>query len=1013
VRRLFLLLALAATPVPARGQVPFILPWDDSTPTVTDFSSFNTPITTNRVGVDADGHFTVGGQRVRFLGVDFAADSPFMPTNNAEAVAARVAKFGINAIRFHHMDASWAYNGGLLAYTATTSTNFNPENLKRLHYLISRMKAHGVYADVNLLVGRNYLSQDGLGPEVTAMDWKDTHVLGYFYDPALALQKDYARQLLGTTNPFTGLPLAKDPAVAFVEIINENGIILKWLDGGLDRLPARYATNLQARWNSWLAARYTNDSALAAAWNIVSQPLGPNLLLNGAFSNGLTSWNTEQHNNARADFSRTYDFTGGQPSARVTVTNTDTVGWYIQLNQPNLQLASNGVYTLSFWAKSSPATNADVAVMRAHDDYATLGDYQWLTLSTTWQAFTNTFQATATDTNARVNFGSMGNEPAAFWYADVRLQAGGQLGTMPAGAALASGTVPNLVYSGTGYMGTQDARRDWLRFLRDLEYAYFDTMTAYVRSDLGYPGLIFGTIVACSPATVQSRMDVVDAHAYWQHPQFPGIPWDSVNWYQSNLSMVTTVGDDNTLAGLARQRIQGKPFTVTEYEHPSPNYHGSESPLLAAAYAALQDWDGLWLFAYGPGNDMLPMGFVRGYFEIAQHPGKMANLLLAANLFRRGDVDPAVLEYTMALTPDQEIGLLLNTWAWIVFSSSQLGVPGKLAFVSRLDTSVGSNAVGLASPPAAPAGNDLTSDTGQLRWNASQPGAALVTVDAPRTKLLVGSSDNTPVAFTGLTLQPAATRLGWCTLGATLTRGEVFTNDCTALVVASGWWENTGQVWTDATKDSVGDQWGQAPVLTEVVPFALTLPVSTNCVSAWSLDERGQRKSALAVTGDAFSATLAVATNAASLWYEVDVARWTASFDLWRLRYFSASELTNPAVSGPRAKPDGDGVPNLLKYYSGLPGHSPAAAGSLPSWSLVSVAGTTCLAMSCTHDKLVRDVDCIPEVSNDMATWVSGPAFTAGVQTNDLGTLEQLTVRDLTPLARTGRHFLRLRFQPH
>ena len=202
----------------------------------------------------------------------------------------------------------------------------------------------------------------------------------------------------------------------------------------------------------------------------------------------------------------------------------------------------------------------------------------------------------------------MGNELAAFWFADVRLQSGGQIGILPSGALLASGTVPNIVFSGGGYTGTPAARRDWLSFLRDLEYAYFDTMTAYLRTNCGYTGIIFGTIMACSPATVQSRLDSIDGHAYWQHPQFPGTPWDPVNWFQPNISMVNTIGDDNTLAGLARQRIKGKPFTVTEYEHPSPNYHGAESPLLLAAYAGLQDWDGLWLFAYGPGNDMADMG---------------------------------------------------------------------------------------------------------------------------------------------------------------------------------------------------------------------------------------------------------------------------------------------------------------------------------------------------------------------------------------------------------------------
>jgi len=1006
---LFLILATVAF----AQTIPFVLPWNDATAGPTDFSSLNAAIGTNHVAVDTNGHFVVDGRRIRFLGVNFAGDSPFSPTNNAEAMAARLAKFGVNAIRFHHMDAPFAYNGGVLAYTSSSTTNINPAQLDLVYYLVSRLKAHGIYSDINLLVGREYVTGDGLGPKITGMDWKDTHILGYFYDPALALHEDYATKLLTPTNPYTGFPLARDPAVAFVEVINENGVIQKWFDGGLDRLPARYALALQSKWNAWLLARYTNEAAMLAAWNVISQPLGTNLLINGAFSNGLAGWNPEQHYNARADFSRTFDFTNAQPSARVTVTNADTTGWYIQLNQPNLQLVSNQVYTVSFWAKSSPVTNADISVMRAHDDYATLGFYQFLTLSNTWQLYSNTFLATAAETNARVNFGSMGNELAAFWFANVQLQAGGQIGALPAGDSLAAGTVPNITYSGGAFPGTLEARRDWLNFLRDLEYNYFDTMVAYVRTNCGYHGIIFGTIMACSPATVQSRLDSIDSHAYWQHPQFPGVAWDPVNWFQPNISMVNTLGDDNTLAGLARQRIKGKPFTVTEYEHPAPNYHGAEAPLLLAAYAGLQDWDGLWLFAYGPGNDMLPMGYVRSYFEVAQHPTKMANLLLAANLFRRGDVSPAQQEYTMALTPDRELDLLQSTWSWNLFSSSQLGVPGTLAFVSRLDTSVGTNAVGLTSPPAAPPGNDLASDTGELRWNLSQPGAGVVTVDTARTKAVIGFTDHQPAAFGGLTLQAGTTRLGWSTLGVTVTHGEVFTNDCTTLLVAGGWWENTGQIWTDTNKDSLGSQWGQAPVLAEVVPFTYQLPVATNFVQAWSLDVQGQRKAVMPVTGNGSSSTLTINTNSGSIWYELDVARWTASFNLWQMRYFTASALANPNLSGAAAAPDGDGVPNLLKYYLGLPGGTPAPADRLPAGALLPVSGQLYLSMTYTHDKLVSDVDCIAEVSTDLVTWTSGPSVTGVQQSVDLGALLQVTVRDLTPAAGATHRFMRLRLQQH
>ena len=40
-------------------------------------------------------------------------------------------------------------------------------------------------------------------------------------------------------------------------------------------------------------------------------------------------------------------------------------------------------------------------------------------------------------------------------------------------------------------------------------------------------------------------------------------------------------------------------------------------------------------------------------------------------------------------------------------------------------------------------------------------------------------------------------------------------------------------------------------------------------------------------------------------------------FEFWRRQYFAAPQLANPLLSGPRADPDLDGMPNLLEYASG------------------------------------------------------------------------------------------------
>jgi hypothetical protein len=713
---------------------------------------------------------------------------------------------------------------------------------------------------------------------------------------------------------------------------------------------------------------------------------------------------------ARASFSRTYDFTTGKPSAQIRVTNPDTVSWHIQFNQAGIRLLSNQVYTVSFWAKSFPATDAEAAIMRAHTDYAVLGYSRGLSLSTNWQQFTATFQGPVTENNARVNFGGMGDKLATFWFADVQFRRGGQLGEFPAGASLASRTVPNVIYQGSGYTGTRSARRDWLAFLRDLEVEYYSAMVSYIRTDLGYEGLIFGTVMANSPATVQSRLNVIDSHAYWQHPQFPGQQWDPVNWVVPNVSIVNSLSDDVSLAWLSRQRIKDKPFTVTEYQHSSPAYYGGEGPLLLAAYGAFQDWDGIWMFDYGPGSDATSMGYVRSYFDTDQHPTKMVNILLAANLFRRGDVRPAQHEVTAAMTTGRELEALLNTYPWGIFNSSQLGVPGLLAFTNRLSTLVTDNPPALPPVPPAPSTKIITSDTGELQWNASVTASGRVTIDSAKTKALIGFTDEQTFDFEGVALRPGKTRLGWSTLAATLVRGESFTNDCTFLVIATGWWENTGQVWKDASKNSVGNQWGRAPVLAEPVPFSITLSVATNRVRAWVLNERGQRSAPVSLNGSSLSTSLIIDTNSNSLWYEVEVSPAETGFQQWRNRYFTGPALLDPAISGPSAAPDGDGVANLWKYYLGLPAGAQAPGDRLPTPSLVETQGNSFLGITFLRDKSAADVILDAEVSSDLLSW-AGDCCVAETFASADDTLESVVVRDAAPIGDMARRYLRLRLQ--
>ena len=103
----------------------------------------------------------------------------------------------------------------------------------------------------------------------------------------IELQKKYARDLLTHVNPYTGNPYTREPAVAFVEINNENALHATWGEGKLDQLPEPYATTYRNLWNGWLKQKYGTTEQLRKAWNAGAVPLGSELLRNGHFTSAL------------------------------------------------------------------------------------------------------------------------------------------------------------------------------------------------------------------------------------------------------------------------------------------------------------------------------------------------------------------------------------------------------------------------------------------------------------------------------------------------------------------------------------------------------------------------------------------------------------------------------------------------------------------------------------------------------------------------------------------------------
>ncbi|HPA20959.1 MAG TPA: hypothetical protein PLU30_24635 [Verrucomicrobiae bacterium] len=208
-----------------------------------------------------DGHFaTADGRRLRFWGVNLSMAAAFPEPDEAPAIAAHIARLGINCVRLHFMDIPAPR--GLIAQGEDTR-RIDAAQLDRLDRFIAELKRRGVYTDLNLNVGRRWKAADGV---------RDAELLGVgkaatYFDPRLiALQEEFARQLLCHKNPYTGNEYRAEPAVAIVELVNENSLVESWFSGRLkgrqatppgdvwSDIPPSYASLLDEQFNTWLKA---------------------------------------------------------------------------------------------------------------------------------------------------------------------------------------------------------------------------------------------------------------------------------------------------------------------------------------------------------------------------------------------------------------------------------------------------------------------------------------------------------------------------------------------------------------------------------------------------------------------------------------------------------------------------------------------------------------------------------------------------------------------------------------
>ena len=851
---------------------PFQLPWDDASESATNISWLNDkPAGRDGFVHVKDGHFFAGEKRLRIFGVNTCFAANFPDKAMAPKVAARMAKFGINCVRFHHMDMMSA-PGGIFAKDGRT---LDPGQLDRLDFFIAELKKNGIYAGLHLHVSRTY--PDRPRAEKKGNPDYDKGVDNYCA-AMIAMQKDYARDLLTHVNAYTGKRYADEPAVALVEVNNENAFGFQWWAGQMDDLPNPYREELESLWAAWILKKHGSDEAARKAWSEGAREPGAEMLAD-------PSWSFEQHGGA----SQSHSVENGLIT--LIVRNPGTESWHVQFSTSPLAVKA-GSYEVRFrWRASESGVdikdaNLSVALMQSHEPWKVLGSAN-VKSRVPFHEASATIQITEADDKARLTFGGMGKTPGVFEFSGLKQFTG--ISLRPAGV---DGTLTRDEKSRIPIIRKRDLarttpakQRDWQEFIWDTETAYWNGMRDFLKKDLGVKAPIVGTQGFWSPGHVQVGMDVIDSHAYWQHPDFHGKGWNPDVWDVKNEPMAGAP-DGGTLPGLAAQRVAGKPFLCTEYNHPAPNTYSAETFPLLCAFAALQDWDGVFAFSYSHrAGDAWSQEHFDNFFDIDRHPVKMATLPGAVISFRRGDLEQ--LLYIREI----EIG---RTISWLKILNRGPGMGGPSTFFDPLvamNSSVGIRPIpqerdkevylgavdeerGFLGPHFSAIMHRRNGEG--IVWNT---GKHSVTADAPRLRLAVGRfNPGESSKIDDVTIVSGAMRQAWaCFQFSVLDRDSTFRTGFSAarlpnfatakriLITATGDIENTGMGWKNAAKTSVGRDWGKAPVLVEGPAAKIELPGGGK-FKAWALDERGQRRAKIPVA----NGTLEIGPQHRTLWYEVE-----------------------------------------------------------------------------------------------------------------------------------------------
>lgn len=245
----------------AVGQGSSERTWDFQYPkssagSVLDLRYLNEPVAGEagyvRVAADGIGFVRGDGKAIRFWPV--CAFAYRLPPEKLSEHARFLARMGVNMVRLH---ASISPKG-----KGRTLTEVDTEEIDRIQRYVAAVKKEGIYVTLSPFWANGGHSGAAASWGLGYGDGEDIWGLLFFNPKLQEAYKTWCRKLYLSANPYTGVPLAKDPAVAIAQVQNEDSLLF-WTFQGIK--PTQKAI-LSERFSGWLVRKYGSAANVKQRW---------------------------------------------------------------------------------------------------------------------------------------------------------------------------------------------------------------------------------------------------------------------------------------------------------------------------------------------------------------------------------------------------------------------------------------------------------------------------------------------------------------------------------------------------------------------------------------------------------------------------------------------------------------------------------------------------------------------------------------------------------------------------